>query len=334
METHSSIKESFIINNLKKKKYKIKIFQCSNTRIFTDNLYNVSFIKDNKLIKKISFEYTHDGYYKKKIENSVLKNGTPKFIKFLPGKTLCLAQGASGKNYFHWLFDIFPKIFLIRKKFNINHFDNFYLNEINQNILEDFLNILGIKKEKVVLSKKYKHVMCENLIIIEHPYFKEGHWWKSFSKMPSWIVHLLKKSFVKKKYRQNKKIFIDRSDTKNPHNRIINSLQIKNFLKKKGYNVYNLSNMKFKNQVRLFTQASHIIAAHGASLANITFCQKKTKILDLKCENFKKNLLYKRISSISKLKYFSITFKGKNKNNMIINQKKFNKFLLSTKFLD
>ena len=56
--------------------------------------------------------------------------GTPYLKKKFKGKVLSLTQGASGhKNYFHWLFDILPKIKLFSELYNLNNLNYFiYLN--------------------------------------------------------------------------------------------------------------------------------------------------------------------------------------------------------------
>ena len=62
------------------------------------------------VLNKISFQQV-DSFIKPAKYNSVIKEGTPKFIKKFKGNILILNQGSiSNKNYCHWLLDVLPKI--------------------------------------------------------------------------------------------------------------------------------------------------------------------------------------------------------------------------------
>ncbi|MBD1162935.1 hypothetical protein IDG48_05215 [Pelagibacterales bacterium SAG-MED12] len=122
----SSMIDIFTINDVffrsfENKKY--NIYKVKNVRIFTDNNENVAVIKNNILIPKLSFQQINGKFCNAKY-NSVIKKGTPSVLKKFSGTILNLAQGSSGNNYFHFFFDIIPKIFLVRKK--IRKKINFY----------------------------------------------------------------------------------------------------------------------------------------------------------------------------------------------------------------
>jgi len=111
----------FFFKSYENKKY--NIYKVKNGRIFTDNNQNVAVIKNNILIPKLSFQQVN-GKLENAKYNSVIKKGTPSLLKRFSGTVLNLAQGASGNNYFHFFFDIIPKIYLIKKKIKNNI--NFY----------------------------------------------------------------------------------------------------------------------------------------------------------------------------------------------------------------
>ena len=94
---------------------KYNIYKVKNGRIFTDNNENVAVIKNNILIPKLSFQQVN-GKLKHAKYNSVIRKGTPSILRKFSGTVLNLAQGASGNNYFHFIFDIIPKIYLVKKK--------------------------------------------------------------------------------------------------------------------------------------------------------------------------------------------------------------------------
>lgn len=71
-------------------------------------------------------------------------------------------------------------------------------------------------------------------------------------------------------------IYISRHD--NP-NRSYNNDEIEAYLASKGFTIIHPEKMSFLRQVSVFHSASVIVAASGAALTNIIFCQPDTKIL-------------------------------------------------------
>ena len=113
--------KNFLITKFKNKKgsvSKYKIFTEKNVNVFSDDLYNISIYKKNSLITNLSLQLDNKGTKQSSKKNFLIKNGTPKIKREIKGPILILSQGASGYNYFHWFFDILPKIYIVKKKFN------------------------------------------------------------------------------------------------------------------------------------------------------------------------------------------------------------------------
>ncbi len=291
------------------KKFNYKFFEIENGRVFTDNIENVSIISNNKLLDIFSYQQIN-GKLVTSNRNSVIKNGTPKFINKFKGRLAVLAQGASGyNNYSHFLFDIVPKIKLISLAINLNKIDYFYFSKLNKYQREIFNN-LGIKNEKIIDSNKYRHVQATKITGVSHPNYFSNTIYSAHSKMPKWIVKYLRKKFLKENSAKNyfNKIYIDRSDSINRHCKLINNNKVKEFLRLQGFRILKLTKLSFKQQIEIFSNAKIIVAPHGAGLANIVFCKKNTKIIEIKPRNHP-NKVYETISKINKLNYFLIKLK-------------------------
>ena len=92
-----------------KSKYSSFLYIINECRVFTDCNTNVAYIKKNVIIPDIS--YQQNGNKIADINfNSTLKNGTPKLKKNFNGVVMSLVQGSSGSNYYHWFYDIIPKL--------------------------------------------------------------------------------------------------------------------------------------------------------------------------------------------------------------------------------
>ncbi len=82
-------------------------------------------------------------------------------------------------------------------------------------------------------------------------------------------------SITEKKY----KVYIDRSNA--TKRRIINEVEIKEYLLSKNFICAKLEELTVDEQLILFRNATHVIAVHGAGLTNIAFCKPKTKIIEI-----------------------------------------------------
>ena len=301
------------INNSLFKSYNNKnyyIYKIKDARIYTDNNENVAIIKNNLVLPYVSYQQIN-GKFKSAKYNSVVNQGTPDFIKKIKGKVFNLCQGDSGNNYFHFIFDILPKIYLLSSKIDLKKIDYFYVTDPKRWQVK-ILNILGINDKKLLSSKKNKHIFAKEVYCVDHPWYSNGYIQQGVKKIPRWIIFQNRKIFLKKnKNKSKKKIFLDRSQSKYNHCQITNYDDIKNLIIKKKFKIYKPEILSFRKQINIFNSSSIIIGAHGAAFTNIIFCKPGTKIIEIipadhpsrKCE---------RISKILKLKYFRIKTKPDN----------------------
>ncbi len=315
------IKSKLLINKINSKirnpktNSKYQIYEVENARIFTDNNENVAIIKNNILIPKISYQQIN-GTLKSAKFNSVLKKGTNSFVKKIPGTVFNLAQGGSGNNYFHFIFDILPKIFILKTKIKLSKINFYYVSSPKKWQIKIFA-MLGIKYHQLLSSKKYNHINANKIITVDHPWYYSGEIQKSVKNIPRWIIDVNRKLFLKKssKIKCEKNIFLDRSSSEYNHCQIENIDKIKKLLNNNQFKTIKSEKILFENQIHVFKNASIIIGAHGASFTNIIFCKPGTKIIEIipsdhpskKCE---------AISKFLNLRYFRIKTK---KNNSDIN---------------
>ena len=174
---------------------------------------------------------------------------------------------------------------------------------------------MGYDNIKIIDSKKNRHIQANEIICTEHPWYKSGFILEEAKKLPEWIVKWINQSFIKhsKEFNCNDKIFIDRSESSFSHCQIQNNNEVINFLKDKGFTSYKVGELSFQNQIYLFNNAKIIIGAHGAAFANLAFCKKNTKIIEIKPKNHP-NLVDQRISKINGLNFNLIETEDLKKN--------------------
>ena len=278
--------EKIYFNNL----ISYNLYNIPNGRLYSDTTNDTAFILNKSLVKEPSFQFR----YKKNLqiingstnENFVLKNGTPNLLKKIDGNIFSLLTGGAGKtNYWHWLFDVLPRIGILEKS-SYKHKPSYYLlPSTSKKYQTQSLQELKISPANLIDGEKNKHIMCKNLIAVDHPINFKNNPSKSILDIPLWLIIWLRKKYIKTKYTKKntcKNFFISReSDSNLSSRKIINNEKLKKYLFSLGFKSIILSNLSFKNQVKMFNNANFIIGLHGAGFANMVFCNPSTKIIEI-----------------------------------------------------
>ncbi len=267
---------------INKNNHKYMFVEVNNGRIFTDYVENVAIINKNQILDHVSYQQIK-GELKEPSLNVVIKKGTPKFKKKIKGKVFSLVQGASGNvNYFHWMFDVLPRLIMLEKIYNLNEIDYFYAPQIKPWQLST-LSIFDISEEKLIDSNRYRHIQSEKILAVSHPWYNKGKILDEAKKLPTWVMNEIASRFEEhgKKFDCGTKIFIDRRESHYNHCQIVNDEEIKIYLKKKGFDIFKIGELSFFEQIYLFQNANIIIGAHGAAFANLIFCKPNTKVFDI-----------------------------------------------------
>ena len=277
-------------------------YKILNGRVYTDYVENVAIISQNYLVDKISYQQV-SGHLKDASQNIVLHNGTPRFKKKYRGKVLTVLQGASGTNYSHWTLEMLPKIKLYSEHYSLEDLNYIYMPKIDI-FHKESLSVLGINENKLIDSEKFRHIQADELFVVDHPYYYHGTILEQNKNLPKWIIEWLRKTYLsyEKKFNANKRVFIDRSDSKYKHNQLNNKEEVFDYLKKNNFTTYKLEELSFFEKIYLFKNADIILGIHGAGFTNLAFCKPKTKFIEIRPYSYS-NTVYERISNINDLNY-------------------------------
>ena len=116
----------------------------------------------------------------------------------------------------------------------------------------------------------------------------------------------MKKKFLLHKSHKDlpKKFYIDRSDSKSNLKNfrfIINEDELKSFLKEKGFEFIRLSDLSFREEIKIFNNAETVIGLQGAGLTNLIWSNDKTKIIELRSNLT--NKLYENLAKDNKINF-------------------------------
>ena len=289
------------------------IYFITDCRIYTDTNENLAIIKNNIIIPEISYQQVK-GELKSVEFNSCILKGTPRIKKKIKGTVLNLAQGASGDNFFHFLLDIIPKIWLTNSSISKDEINYFYVNKI-YTWQKGIFKIIGIDEKKLLDASIYRHIHVDKLIAVTHPWYEKGFIQNEVKLLPSWIINKNRKKFlpiIKSNKENRTKLFLDRSGSIFSHCKILNNEELIQYLEKKGFEIYKPEKQDFLKQIQKFNDSNIILGAHGAAFTNIIFCKEKTNIIEIipvthpnkKCE---------RISKILNLNYYRYETKDTSK---------------------
>lgn len=191
---------------------------------------------------------------------------------------VAILSGLSGHIYYHWMFDVLPRIEILQKHLhrqrkNLDQVDYFVVNGLEKAFQKETLLALGIPLEKVISSDKASHLQAEQLIV---PSFA-GH----LDWVPPSSIAFLRKAFLPKeppKTPSKKRIYVTRSQAKYRH--IFNETAVVRLLAQFGFESIAIETLSVAQQAQLFAGAEAIIAPHGSGLANLAFCSPNATVIE------------------------------------------------------
>ena len=289
------------------------VFKLKKSRLYTDRIHSTSVINDNTLITDASFQIKGKYFFTE--ENTVLKNGTPRLLKKINGDVLSLlAGGGSNKNYWHWLFDVLPRIELFNKTIKTEYSDYLLVPDLSEKFQKETLNLLNFENKKILSSRVFRHIQPRKLFVTQHPYIIRDIA-KDELNIPRWIINWLRSKFLNKINKNNsfpKKIFIDRADSPFKTRSIINENEVKKFLISKNFVPIRLSDLKFVDQVNLFSNVKNVVGLHGGGFANIIFSNPGVKVTEIRTLDTGK--VIENLATSHKLNFEKIEIRPSNKN--------------------
>ena len=299
------------------KNLKYKVYKIANGRLYTDRIHDTAIILENKIIEGPSFQLRNNN--NSPISNNVVfEKGTPRILRKLDGIVASLLTGGGGNSsYWHWLYDVLPRLKLCEEIKKLEEIDYFILPSLEKKFQNETLDILNISKKKILSSKKFRHFQAKELIVADHPYVFSDNSHLDAQNIPKWITRWLREKFLSslKPVAENypKKIFIDRSDQRSKSSivrSLINEEEIKNFLLNENFTFVKLHELNFIEQVHYFNNADYIIGLHGGGFANLAFCKPETKVIEFRME--KAGTVIENLALKNNLKFDSIIIELEN----------------------
>ncbi|WP_207532696.1 glycosyltransferase family 61 protein [Desertivirga arenae] len=216
--------------------------------------------------------------------------------KYLCGTAVsCISLGADG-GFYHFFYEMLPKLYFLKELLNV--IDYIVLNGPATVWKEKWLIRAEVDLKKIIWLENTDHIQFDQLLFTNRLVNDQ--------QISPWCVTALRnllKVQPSSRLESSSIIWITRNNVKLRNLRWED--KVLNFFP--SIKKIDLSSVSDSDAIKVISEASHIIAPHGAGLCNIIFSEAGTKVLEL--FPLESNFIpcYSRLSSICNLKHH-VTF--------------------------
>jgi capsular polysaccharide biosynthesis protein len=191
----------------------------------------------------------------------------------LAGTTAILSVAAADVNYWHWTFEVLPRIDRLRRAgFSPESIDWFVVNHRDLPFQRETLADLGVPWSKVIRADAALQLECAHAV--------------TTSLMPErFAVTAAACAFLNARAaaqwpeaRPGRRLFISRRQA--GFRRLLNEEAVLAELRPRGFEVVECEGLTVAEQRRCFREAAVVVAPHGAGLTNLVYCQPGTRVLE------------------------------------------------------
>lgn len=199
--------------------------------------------------------------------------------RFISGTTANLygPSTCADGNYLHWFVDALARLFMIEKIHPIEKIEQVLVPPLKYDFQWDSLAYLGFTDKQIIELKPLECLQFETLLASSST---RG---KGSAVCPDWMINQYRDLLMP--IAQNvpsvagRRIYVSRRDA--PNRKFTNEDEVCEALKRRGFDILELSPLDLKHKIAVFRDARCIISQTGAALGNLMFCQSGARVLEL-----------------------------------------------------
>lgn len=215
----------------------------------------------------------------------------------LTGTSVVLAL-LGGNNYFHWMAQLLPRLFLIENAgLQIANVDHFIVNGTSHPFQRETLERLGIASDRTVTPEDGEILQCALLVVPSLPPSTNFVARNDIEELQARL------GFDRERLLPATRIYVPRRRVS--HRWLENDVEVEKLLQYRGFVVVEPSEMSVTQQAACFRSADVIVAPHGAALTNLAFARRGTKIIEIFDPRFV-NGCYALLSYVRDLDYYFV----------------------------
>jgi capsular polysaccharide biosynthesis protein len=197
------------------------------------------------------------------------------------GSVIVMADDVRPLNFCHWLVDWLPRLACLGER-TLRDDTYVIVPPLDAQYQWDTLRLCGFPPSRVIQLGRLQAVRARQLLVpsdlndIPHP----GH------KAAPWLLQYVRGTLGYGAFlaglngpQRRGKLYISRDDTAG--RRVVNEDALRALLARFGYQTVRLAGLSMAQQIAHFATATHIVAPHGAGLANVVFANPSATLIEL-----------------------------------------------------
>lgn len=190
--------------------------------------------------------------------------------------TTAVLSAPGGNTYFHWLFDVLPRLEILRLAgYDVAAVDRVAVNSTRHGFQRETLGRLGVGEERVLSSDRVKHVECERMLLPSFPGTSDY--------MPRWVCDWLVERFLETPAPfappTPPLVYVSRQGGRK--RRIHDAARVESMLARHGFEAVHPERHGVAEQARIFNGARVVLGLHGSGLANLVFCRPGAALVEI-----------------------------------------------------
>lgn len=175
-------------------------------------------------------------------------------------------------NYYHFIVDILPKLSMLADCPDLPRPDAYYV-PTNRRFQRDLLQRAGLDLGRVIDSRESPYLRASQLLAVGLP---DAH-----LQTPRWAVDWLRSTLLQGAGGgRARRLYLTRGSR--PNTRIVrNEDEVVAALEPLGFEVFDAGGHSVTEQISAFADAEVVVAPHGASLANLVFTTRPTRVIEM-----------------------------------------------------
>jgi len=205
---------------------------------------------------------------------------------------LPIDEYSTGNPWHIWI-DVIGKFRLMEKRWSTNFTKYIYILANPSPYFDKVAKELFPELKYYVMPKgetwKFKHLMAPSMSNHDDGVVTPN--------LPPWLRHFKGSLGIPENQKPFRKIFVSRD--KAPNRKLNNANEL--LMALKGWESVVLEDLPIREQIKIFAESSHVLATHGAGLANILWCREGTKIVEIQDQEMMHKKVYPLLSNSLKL---------------------------------
>lgn len=193
-------------------------------------------------------------------------------VEHLSGTAATVAYGHADA-YFHWLFDVLPRIELLRLAgWDTTTWDHLIVSGSEARYERETLAALGIDG-RILYVDDHPHVQADQLVTTSTVCISGF--------VPAWAVRFVRDRLLPTEITDGPpvRLYISRDDA--VQRRLAEEDKLVPRLEALGFRCLTLADLPLDEQIELFARAEIVIGPHGGGLSNVVWCRPGTAVVEL-----------------------------------------------------